>query len=175
MNLKMLGGGAVLALAAFAATAANAADPKKGTYEQTGIIFGASSGCAPIAAGLPPAGSPALATIIYPGEKGKVKTMSTVSPQTPASGAAGSTISSVCVNTAAIPATGLNGNTIPVDCSQDNLSGPQSPGHYSITYTVAATAIPTSWTVTSALDLSSAFGAPPFTCVLTTSGTWAAE
>jgi len=169
MSLKKLaGGGAAFAITAFAATTAFAlaGDPKPGTYEVTGVTISHSAACAPIAAGLPPNGSPSLAHVTYKGpSKPGTQTFA------PATGPAGPATTSSCLATANVPATGLNGATVNTDCSQDTLSGPAAPGHYTIHYTVAATAIPTSWTVTQVLDLSSVVPG----CTLTTGGTWAAE
>jgi len=155
----------MFAIAAFAATAANAlVDPKAGTYEVTGVVIAQSAACPPGV--LPPVGSPSIATVFYKGA-GKTGTQ-TIAPGT---GPSGPATTSSCLAAAAVPATGLNGNTVPTNCSQDTLSGPATPGNYTIKYTVAATAIPTSWTVTQVLDLNTVLPG----CTLTTGGTWAAQ
>lgn len=150
------------ALFAAASGAASAADILAGNYSVNG--FTTSSNCT--LPGSPQKGQASTATIVYPGA-GKAG-MILANPATTKSTAAGKGVSQVCVAAGKVPATGLNGATIPFTCYDDTEAGPaKSPlAKFSAKFKVGATHSPQIVTVGFTATVTS-----PMSCRFTTDGT----
>ncbi|HTJ65144.1 MAG TPA: hypothetical protein VL899_15180 [Alphaproteobacteria bacterium] len=103
-----------------AAAMAPAADLVKGTYDSSTYVTSASGNLCGTA-GLTK-GTAQTSTVVFPGN-GQPK-MVLASPYTSSKGSVGSASTNVCVATAKVPTTGIDGKTLSFNCYADTVNGP---------------------------------------------------
>jgi len=169
LNVLKLATTAAAAVLAFSGVA-SAADLTKGPYEADGYITASDATCSSLSPSLK-VGSPSDTSIEYPGAGGLNMILAT--PGTTSTTAAGKASTTVCVATAAVPSTGLNGSTIAFKCYSDTTSGPASAPLATITtqFKVGASHSASVKQVTSSSTLS----VGTISCKFTSDGSWTLE
>lgn len=149
---------------------ASAADLVKGTYDSSTYITSAS-GSLCSTANLTK-GTAQNSTVIFPGA-GQPK-MVLASPYTASTGKVGSASTNVCVATAKVPTTGLDGKTLTFNCYADTVNGPASSAQAQLKakFDIGASHSPSVYQVTvhSQILLNGAN-----VCTFTTDGTYALQ
>lgn len=149
---------------------ASAAGLVKGAYDSNTYITSASGSIC--SAGGLAKGKAQSSTVIFPGN-GQPK-MVLASPFTSSTGKVGSASTNVCVSTAKVPATGIDGKTLTFNCYADTVNGPASSPQAQLKakFDVGASHSPSIFQVTvhAQILLNGVNG-----CTFTTDGTWALQ